>query len=82
MTLKDRALNYFRVFSDKNLEGLAGLFADPVSLRDWDVAASGKESVLRVNRKIFEGVDTIQGCSKRGTWDWSGKWWSVNTIGS
>ena len=58
-TLKDLAIQYFAVFSNKDLDGLAGLFTDNPSLRDWGGLAEGKADVLSANKTIFDNVDTI-----------------------
>ena len=57
--LKDLALKYFETFSRKDLAGLAVMFDDHVSLRDWEVSVSGKTSVLGTNKNIFDNVETI-----------------------
>jgi len=57
--LKDRALEYFTAFSDKDLSTLTGMFDDHVTLRDWEMSASGKTAVLAANKNIFDSVETI-----------------------
>jgi hypothetical protein len=59
-SLKAIAKQYFSIFSKKDLSGLAKLFSDDVCLRDWEIAASGKEAVLNANQKIFEALKTIE----------------------
>ena len=58
--LKERALHYFSVFSNKKLDELADLLSEDVYLKDWETEASGKEDVLKVNKNIFEAVKTIE----------------------
>ena len=36
------------------------MFAEGVSLRDWNIVAHGKDSVLKENKNIFDSVETIQ----------------------
>ncbi len=59
MTLKDLALNYFEAFSNKDLDKLATMFDDHVTLRDWEMSASGKTAVLAANKNIFDSVESI-----------------------
>ena len=60
MKLKEICENYFRNFSEKNLNTLADLFSENVKLRDWELSASGKASVIDANRRIFSSVSSIQ----------------------
>ena len=50
---------YFRAFSDKNLDRLSEMFHDDVYLRDWEILANGKEEVLDANKNILDSVDNI-----------------------
>jgi len=59
MTLKEIATQYFETFSRKDLNGLASMFTDTVTLRDWERSASGKVDMLAANKSIFDAVDTI-----------------------
>ena len=58
-TLKDQAIQYFEMFSNKDLTGLSEIFTDDVALRDWERSASGKVDMLAANKDIFDAVDTI-----------------------
>jgi hypothetical protein len=58
-TLKDQAIQYFEMFSNKDLTGLSEIFTDDVALRDWERSASGKVDMLAANKGIFDAVDTI-----------------------
>ena len=57
--IKDITLSYFKTFSEKNIDGLREMFADNVTLRDWDIDKKGIESVLEANLNIFQNVKTI-----------------------
>jgi len=57
--LTEMSRKYFEIFSAKDLDGLAEMFADDVVLRDWEISALGKEDVLAANQKIFESVTNI-----------------------
>jgi ketosteroid isomerase-like protein len=52
-------LDYFKNFTDKNLDKLGNMFADDIKLTDWNIRASGKQQVLRENKAIFDNVGTI-----------------------
>ncbi len=58
--IKEIALNYFNIFSQKDIEGLRTLFDDNITLRDWDINKAGIKNVLEANLSIFEKVKTIQ----------------------
>jgi ketosteroid isomerase-like protein len=57
--LKQLATTYFEMFSRKDLDGLADMFTDDVTLRDWTRSASGKNDMLAANKDIFDSVNTI-----------------------
>ena len=59
MTLLDKSKEYFTAFSEKNIEKLNSMFSEDVSLRDWDIEATGIGSVLKANSNIFSSVETI-----------------------
>ena len=58
-TLKDQAIQYFEMFSNKDLTGLSEIFTDDVALRDWERSATGKADMLAANKDIFDAVNTI-----------------------
>ena len=51
--------DYFKSFSDKNLDKLARLFSDDVCLTDWEIKAVGKSDVIAANKIIFDSVQSI-----------------------
>ena len=57
--LKALSLRYFYLFSSKNLDAIAKMFAPGCRLRDWENAAVGKDDVVAVYEKIFNSVDSI-----------------------
>jgi len=57
--MKDKAKQYFRLFSEKNLEGLDEMFDDQATLRDWEIEAEGKANVFIAMKEIFDSVETI-----------------------
>jgi ketosteroid isomerase-like protein len=59
MDLKSICLDYFETFSRKDLDGLALMFTGDVTLRDWEISATGIDDVLAANKKIFDSVEYI-----------------------
>ena len=57
--IKDYAQSYFKIFSEKNINGLREMFDDNVTLRDWEIDKQGIENVLKANLNIFQNVKTI-----------------------
>lgn len=51
---------YFQRFADKNIDGLAVMFDDNITLRDWTTNRAGKQSVLDFNRELFGSVRDIK----------------------
>lgn len=56
---KERCLLYLKKYAEKDLSGVAELFADNISLRDWKIRVVGKENALSETRKNFEAADAI-----------------------
>ena len=59
MNLRDLTLNYFRTFSNQDVDGLRELFSRDVSLRDWEISANGINDVIIANKAIFDSVKGI-----------------------
>jgi hypothetical protein len=57
--LKALSLQYFYLFSSKNLNEISKMFAPDCQLRDWENAAVGKDDVVAVYEKIFNSVESI-----------------------
>ena len=60
INLLDRANIYFDTFSNKDLDGLKEMFADDITLRDWDINVVGIDDVLEANSNIFNSVESIK----------------------
>jgi hypothetical protein len=58
-TNKDKVLQYFKYFSNKDLDSLSELFAEDIRLEDWEIAEATKEKVVEANKKIFDSVESI-----------------------
>ena len=59
MDLKSICLEYFETFSRKDLDGLGTMFTGDITLRDWEISATGIDEVLAANKKIFDSVEYI-----------------------
>ena len=59
MDLKSLCLEYFETFSRKDLDGLGVMFTGDITLRDWEISATGIDEVLAANKKIFDNVEYI-----------------------
>jgi hypothetical protein len=59
MDLKSLCLEYFETFSRKDLDGLGVMFTGDITLRDWEISATGIDEVLAANKKIFDSVEYI-----------------------
>tara|TARA_A100001391_G_scaffold136400_1_gene95147 strand:+ start:846 stop:1190 length:345 start_codon:yes stop_codon:yes gene_type:complete len=51
---------YFLNFQEKNLDALSNMFDEHVFLKDWNILAEGKSSVLSANSDIFSSIDKIK----------------------
>ena len=60
MSLINISKEYFTAFSNKDIDQLAKMFDENVSLKDWDVQAEGRSAVLEVNQNIFRSVKSIE----------------------
>lgn len=53
------ALLYLKSFAEKDLASLEVLFADNITLADWEGELVGKENILNFNKKVFGSVNNI-----------------------
>jgi hypothetical protein len=59
--INKKTLRYFDYFNNKNIEGLeTEMYADDVTLKDWVCDVAGKQSVLDMNKKLFQNEFTIK----------------------
>lgn len=57
---KEISAIYFQTFARKDLDALRRMFADNVSLLDWNINVQGIEAVMAANQAIFESVGEIR----------------------
>jgi hypothetical protein len=58
--LKELSVNYFNLFSNKEIESLKLMFDRNIKLRDWEIDVVGIDDVIKANLKIFNSVDSIK----------------------
>ena len=60
MTVQDITRDYFKNFESMNLSELSDMFNEEVTLKDWNIEVSGKQSVVEANESIFNSVENIK----------------------
>lgn len=60
MSYREQFLTYLRHYADKNLAAIAAMFADDITLRDWNLAVTGKVAALSETAKNFASAQTIE----------------------
>ena len=48
----DKVLQYFKNFSNQNIEALAESFSEDIHLCDWNIDVEGKENVLDAIKEL------------------------------
>ncbi len=59
MTADQRFAAYLAAYAAKDLEAVAAMFADGVSLRDWKISVRGKDAALAETQKNFDAARSI-----------------------
>ena len=59
MSNRDQFLAYLRHYAAKHLDAIAAMFADDITLRDWNLAVAGKAAALSETAKNFQSAQTI-----------------------
>lgn len=54
MKIKEKALEYFKLFEEGNDIGLSEIYHENIHLIDWNGEWKSKSEVLRMNRELFE----------------------------
>jgi steroid delta-isomerase len=60
MTNHERFLSYLRLYEAKNIDRIAAMLADDVTLRDWKIFVKGSAAVLAETRSNFEAASSIR----------------------
>lgn len=75
MSNRQRFLDYLRHYSAKHLDGVSAMFADNITLRDWNISVIGKAAAAEETDRnflaaesidiqvlgVYESVDTVAG---------------------
>ena len=59
MELEKKIDAYQTAFNNQDLLKLEELFADNITLKDWEINVNGKQKVLEANKKIFNSLKSI-----------------------
>ena len=59
ISISEKSMEYFEAFNKQDLDELREMFSDDITLKDWEVSASGIDEVLEEISKIFSSVDSI-----------------------
>lgn len=59
MSSQDLFLEYIRAYESRDIDRVAALLADDVSLRDWKIAIRGKAAAIAETRANFEAARSI-----------------------
>ncbi len=59
MTNTERFVDYLNAYARKDLVAIAAMFSPDISLRDWKLAASGRDNVLAETQKNFSAADSL-----------------------
>jgi ketosteroid isomerase-like protein len=59
MTLTDKFISNLKAYENKDIQGVAELFAEDIFLRDWKISVKGKPDVLRETKKNFNAGGNI-----------------------
>ena len=51
---------YFEAWNNRDLKTLSDIFAENITLRDWEQTYNGKENVLKANQNIFDAHKNIE----------------------
>lgn len=57
--LKNLAKNYFKLFSNKNIELIAEMFSEEISLNDPNLSIIGKKEVVNATQNIFNNAEKL-----------------------
>tara|TARA_B100000989_G_scaffold292942_1_gene269603 strand:+ start:510 stop:839 length:330 start_codon:yes stop_codon:yes gene_type:complete len=59
MELIELAKKYFDYFSKKDIQNIKNIFSEDITLKDWEIEATGINDVVEANKKIFNSVESI-----------------------
>ncbi len=56
---KEQCLAYLKSYAEKDLDGVAALFAEHIVLRDWKIRVVGKQKAVEETKKNFEAANSL-----------------------
>jgi purine-nucleoside phosphorylase len=59
MSLQEKFLYFLDCYARKDIEGISGMLAQDVTLRDWNISVRGREAVEVATKQNFDDADTI-----------------------
>ena len=59
-SFKEKCIEYFQRFSNKDLSGLKKDFSEDIYLRDWEIEQKGIDGVINVIKIIFNNNESIE----------------------
>ena len=59
MQLESLFSTYLDAYASKNEQAIANMFAENITLRDWQIAVSGKVAALKETRQNFQAAESI-----------------------
>ena len=59
-SIDEYLVKYLDAYASKDLEAVAAMFADDVTLRDWKISVAGKDAAVAETAKNFAAADTIE----------------------
>ena len=59
MELIELAKKYFDYFSKKDVQNIKNIFSEDITLKDWEIEATGINDVIQSKKKIFNSVESI-----------------------
>jgi hypothetical protein len=63
--MEELTLDYFKSFSNQDIDALTKLFDKNIKLKDWNINVSGVDNVISANKDIYKSVDKINVTPKR-----------------
>jgi steroid delta-isomerase len=60
MSHKSRFLQFLDCYARKDIEGIAGMLAENVSLRDWNISVHGRANVESATQQNFDDAESIE----------------------
>lgn len=60
MTPQAIFLDYLRRYAAKDLDGIAAMCSEDVTLRDWNLSVKGRDAAVAETRKNFESSTSIR----------------------